>query len=107
MDTLIGALGGTVIVPLLSKLPCITPLFLTMGFQTIKKQYGDLQPEQVVKQPWAVHYRDGIDLMPVYDMEFAFPLDISNPTALSKAVKTVVEITEEYASQCKLHALCA
>ena len=73
-----------------------------MGFQTIKKQYGDLQPEQVVKQPWAVYYRDGIDLIPVYDMEFAFPLDISNPTALSNAVKTVVEITEEYASQCKL-----
>ena len=99
MDTLIGALGGTVVIPLLSKLPCITPLFLTMGFQTIKQQYGGLQKEQVVKQPWAIHYRDGIDLSPVYDMEFAFPLDIGNPTALSNAVKTVVTLTEEYASQ--------
>ena len=100
MDTLLGSLGGSVIVPLLGKLPCITPLFLTLGFQAIKLQYGELQPEQVVKQPWAVHYRDGIDLMPVYDMEFAFPVDINNPVAITKAVKTVVMLTEEYSSQC-------
>lgn len=100
MDTLVGALGGAVIVPLISKLPGVTPLYLAMGFQMVKLQYGVLQPNQVVQQPWAVHYRDGLDLMPVYDMEFAFPLDINNPVALTDAVNTVVTITEQYANQC-------
>lgn len=72
-------------------------MILGLGFQALKLQYGTLQEKEVVKTPWAVHYRDGIDLMPVTDMEFAFPIDINNPIKAVKAIHAVIDITKNYA----------
>ena len=72
---------------------------MTLGltYQELKFQYGTLQHDEIVKTPWAVHYRDSIDLMPVTDMEFAFPINLSKPTKAVEAIHAVVEITKEYA----------
>ena len=72
---------------------------MTLGltYQELKFQYGKLQCDEIVKTPWAVHYRDSIDVMPVTDMEFAFPINLSEPTKAVEAIHAVVEITKEYA----------
>lgn len=74
-----------------------TPVSLAMGFKMLKIQYGLFHSHEHVKAPWAVHYRDGIDLMYCYDMEFAFPIDIENPQVLIDAVQVVIDHTEKYA----------
>ncbi len=63
----------------------------------LKIQYGLFQSHENVKVPWAVHYRDGIDLSYAYDMEFAFPIDIENPQVLIDAIQVVIDHTEKYA----------
>ena len=73
-----------------------TPLTLALAFKMLKFQYGKLQEEEVVKTPWAIHYRDAIDMNYAYDMEFAFPIDITNPEILNDAVKVVVDLTGSY-----------
>jgi len=82
---------------MLSKVPSLTPYALNIGFQGVKFQYGTLQGDEIVQTPWAVHYRDALDLMPVHDMEFAFPIDINKPTLAVKAIRHVVNVTEHYA----------
>lgn len=71
----------------------LTPLTLALGFKMLKLQYGGAQADQVVKVPWAVHYRDAIDLNYAYDLEFAFPIDIADPEIINKAVQVVVDAT--------------
>lgn len=73
-----------------------TPLTLALAFKMLKIQYGKLQEAEIVKAPWAVHYRDAIDMNYAYDMEFAFPIDISDPWILNQAVKVVVDLTASY-----------
>ena len=73
----------------------LTPLSLSLAFKMLKVQYGWLQHENVVKMPWAIHYRDAIDLTYAYDIEFAFPIDISNPQILIDAVGVVVSLTNQ------------
>lgn len=80
--------------------PQLTPFALAIGFQGVKFQY-EQQADEIVRTPWAVHYRDGIDLMPVQDIEFAFPIDINNPIVAVKAIRAVMKITKEHAKQCK------
>lgn len=75
-----------------------TPLTLSLGFKMLKFQYGTLQEEEVVKAPWAVHYRDAIDMNYAYDLEFAFPIDINDPSILNDAVKIVVDETTTFSS---------
>ena len=97
------ALAKTILGSLLTK---ITPLSLALGFKLLKFQYGDLQENEVVKIPWAVHYRDAIDLTYAYDMEFAFPIDIDNPVILTEASKTVIDLTKSYSENGKyIHVL--
>ena len=70
---------------------------MNAGFHEVKAQYGKYQADEVVRTPWAVHFRDAIGLMPVYDMEFAFPININNPIRAVMAIKKVVEITADWA----------
>ena len=74
----------------------LTPLSLALGFKLLKIQYGLLQHEKVVKVPWAIHYRDAIDMNYAYDIEFAFPIDIANPQILINTVGYVVSLTDKY-----------
>ena len=91
--------GGamTVAKAVIQTLPEVVQLLLfPLSLKMLEWQYGK-QEEEVVKVPWAIHYRDGVDLSYAYDMEFAFPLDINNPTALINAVDVVVKTTRRYA----------
>lgn len=83
-------------------IPTATPISLMIGFQAVKMQYGTLQADKVVRTPWAIHYRDAIDIMRVYDIEFAFPTNIKHPVLAVKAVRKVIEITEKYAYEGKV-----
>ena len=89
--------GKYILSPLMQNLPGSTPISLMIGFELVKLQYGTFQTEEVVRTPWAVHYRDGIDIMTVYDLEFAFPIDIKHPVKAVKAIREVIDITEKYA----------
>ena len=82
---------------MMQNLPGTIPVSLMVGFQLVKLQYGATQKEEVVRTPWAIHYRDGIDLMTVYDVEFAFPVDITNPSNVHDAVRRVIDIVQDYA----------
>ena len=93
--------GKYVLSPLMSNLPKSTPVSLLIGFELVKLQYGQSQGEEVVRAPWAVHYRDGIDIMKAYDLEFAFPTCINNPVTAVKAIQKVTEIVEAYAKKGK------
>ena len=82
---------------MMRNIPDATPVSLMIGFELVKLQYGTFQKEEVVRTPWAVHYRDGIDIMTVYDLEFAFPININHPLAAVKAIRKVIDIAENYA----------
>lgn len=69
-----------------------------MGFELLKLEYGT-QLTKVVRTPWAIHYRDGIDIMTVYDMEFAFPVDIKDPKVLVQAITELIKIVRKYAAE--------
>jgi hypothetical protein len=89
--------GKFALAPMIKHLPgSSTPIKLMIGFELLKLQYST-QLEEVVRTPWAIHYRDGIDMMTVYDMEFAFPIDIQHPLRAVKAIRKLVEIVEKYA----------
>ena len=97
--------GGamTVAKAVMQTLPEVVELLLfPLSLKMLEWQYGK-QEEEVVKTPWAIHYRDGIDLSYAYDIEFAFPLDINNPTALITAVDAVVKTTRRYATEGTSH----
>ena len=97
IDVAVGTLGKSFLAPLIANVPGITPFTLLSTFQELKFQYGSLQGDEVVRTPWAIHYRDAVDLTPCYDTEFAFPIDIKNPEVLVKAIWAVVRITARYA----------
>ena len=89
--------GRYILTPMMHNLPGTTPASLMVGFELVKLQYGTFQKDEVVRTPWAVHYRDAIDIMRVYDVEFAFPVDIKHPLVVVKAVRKVIDIVEDYA----------
>ena len=89
------SLGKAIFSSMLNK---FTPLTLSLAFKMLKFQYGKLQGDEIVKVPWAIHYRDAIDLNYAYDTEFAFPLDIKDPKVINDAVKVVVDTTASYAA---------
>ena len=72
------------------------PFAVGAGFQGVKFQYSQ-HGDEIVRTPWAVHYRDAIDLMTANDLEFAFPINIDNPTRAVKAIREVVQITKKFA----------
>ena len=89
--------GNYVLSPLLQYMPKLTPIILGFSFQAMQEQYGKLQKCEVVRAPWAIHFRDGIGLMPCYDMEFAFPINLQTPTKAVEAINWVVWVTIWYA----------
>ena len=99
IDVVGGSLGKNILTPLINRFPGSTPLALGASFEALKLQYGTLQGYEVVRTPWAIHYRDAIDVMPVYDVEFAFPIDIENPELAVRAIHKVINITKQYAKQ--------
>ena len=101
MDVMVHAGGKVAFGEMQKRLPSAAPIAVGVGFQGVKFQY-EKQADEIVRTPWAVHYRDGIDLMPVYDMEFAFPIDIDEPKLAVKAMRAVMEITKKYAAAGKL-----
>lgn len=52
----------------------LTPVSLALAFKMLKIQYGILQSDNLVKIPWAIHYRDAIDMNYAYDMLFPLTL---------------------------------
>lgn len=96
MDVAVHSLGDSFVGPYIQQHPAFSVINLNLGFQAMKFQYGSLQGDEVVRTPWAVHYRDAIDLMPVYDMEFAFPIDINHPVLAIKAIYACVKVTRHY-----------
>ena len=92
--------GKYSISPMLQHVPGIStpPVKLMIGFELLKLEYGT-QLKKVVRTPWAIHYRDGIDIMTVYDMEFAFPIDIKDPQVLVHAIRILIDIVEKYAAE--------
>ena len=89
--------GKYALAPMMKVLPGSTPVSLMIGFELVKMQYGTAQKKKVVRTPWAIHYRDGIDITRVYDVEFAFPLNIKNPLKAVKALRKMADIVEDYA----------
>ena len=89
--------GKYALAPMMKLLPGSTPVSLMIGFELVKRQYGTLQKEEVVRTPWAIHYRDGIDIMRVYDVEFAFPINIKHPLKAVQALRKLIDIIEHYA----------
>ncbi len=78
-----------------------TPLTLALAFKMLKFQYDQHQNDEIVKAPWAIHYRDAIDLNYAYDIEFAFPIDIKDPKVLNDAVNIVIDHTTSYSKKGK------
>jgi hypothetical protein len=93
--------GEYFLAPMMKNLPDTTPLSVMIGYQLVKMQYGTFQQDEVVRTPWAIHYRDAIDKMTVYDIEFAFPTDINHPLTVVKAIRKVIDIVEKYAFEGK------
>ena len=89
--------GQYLLAPMMKNLPGTTPLSVMIGFELVKLQYGTFQTKEVVRTPWAIHYRDGIDKMAVYDVEFAFPTDINDPVNVVKAIRKVINCVKNYA----------
>ena len=99
MDVAVHAGGNFMFneLELLKDHPLLTPFALSAGFEGLKFQYEKLQGDEIVRTPWAVHFRDAVDLMPAYDMEFGFPIDIKNPTKAVQAIRVVLQTTTVYA----------
>ena len=84
--------------PAIERYPLLIPVLGSKSLDIIKRDQKDEIHEEL---PYAIHFRYGITLSPVYDMEFAFPLTIDDDQngfdTLLKAVKTVVEEVEQAA----------
>ena len=83
---------------------CFTLLSLFIsGFQFVKRFY--LPGTTYEPLPYAIHFHYGIDLAPVFDMEFVFPFNLhddgSSYQTISQALKYVVEEAERHAKDRK------
>ena len=75
-ETLQESAFGGVVNPILSRYPALTPAILSFGFKMTQDANPAL-PEKI-PLPYAIHFRFGVSLATVYDMEFAFPFSIHN-----------------------------
>ena len=82
---------------LMSVLPGVTPTMLTIAFKGLKTGHPEGYYEEIVAIPWAIFFRDGLDICYAYDMEFLFPVDINNPEIVITAVNILKELTKKYA----------
>ena len=89
--------------------PMLVPAMLATGFKITKEAQP---PDTLQELPFAIHFRYGISLAPVYDMEFAFPIILyGNQTDVPKdvqldgikklldAIQIVIEETQKSASK--------
>ena len=83
----------------LSQIPVVNPdvlkpLFPFIGFEILKLT----TPSQalVQKLPYAIHYRDAVDISVVQDMEFALPVN-DDYQSIKDAVKVVADRVKEAA----------
>ena len=53
--------------------PFLVPAILATGFKMTKEAQP---PDTLQELPFAIHFRYGVSLAPVYDMEFAFPITL-------------------------------
>ena len=93
-QTALGVVGE----PVASHYPAFIPAMLAAGFQSIKKQNEGTTIEPLL---YAIHFRFGVNLVPVYDMEFAFPVTLDDGPrgfkTLLDAVRIVVDLTQRHA----------
>lgn len=96
MDIAVHAGGNVAFGAMQKNFPDFTPFALGIGFEGVKFQYSQ-QADEIVRTPWAVHFRDATSLMPVTDLEFAFPISIDFPIRAVDAIRKVMEITKNFA----------
>ena len=97
-DSLQHVMLDTISTRYLEQYPQLIPVFGANSIAIIKGGHEEEVHEEI---PYAIHFRYGITLAPVYDMEFAFPLTLDDDQngfdTLLKAVKFVVEEAEKAA----------
>lgn len=97
-DTLQHIMLDTIGSTAIERYPQLIPMVGAQSLDIIKTGLEDEIHEEL---PHAIHFRFGITLAPVYDMEFAFPITLDDDKngfdILLKAVKLVVEETEKAA----------
>lgn len=98
-DTLQHVILNEVGNPILERYPSLTPAIIGGGFQIVKRSYPPGTTYEPL--PYAIHFRYGIGLAPVFDMEFGFPFNLyddgSSYEKISQALKYVVEEAERHA----------
>ena len=98
LETLQHIMLDTVGSSAIERYPQLIPVINAQSLNIVKTSLDEEVHEEL---PHAVHFRYGITLAPVYDMEFAFPLTIDDDQngfdTLLTAVKIVVEEAEKAA----------
>jgi len=84
--------------PLMANYPQFVPVVGGISLDLLK---GNLSAQVHEELPYAVHFRYGVSIAPVYDMEFAFPLTLDDDEhgfdKLFEAVQYVVDETQKAA----------
>ena len=100
LDTISGVPVGKYANPKRLHLGLLTPAIFANAHDLVKKTNS---PGETYEQiPFGIHYRFGINLEPVYVMEFGFPLNLKDDNDplyknLIEAMRYVVELSENYA----------
>ena len=84
---------GRIVSKPLIKHETFVPSFLKAGFEMIKRFNSSSTFEPINK---AIHYQSFIDILPVFDMEFAFNATPGTFREQAEAMKEVIKTTEEY-----------
>ena len=70
------------------------------GFQVIKHANPEGKP-QLEQLPYAIHFRYGLKYATVYDMEFAFPVDLDREDGFGVVLKAVDVVIKAIAEAAK------
>lgn len=91
---MLNAIGS----PLIERYPQFVPVLGSVSLDLLKQNIPAQLDEEL---PYAIHYRYGISLAPVYDMEFAFPINLDDDEngfqLLIEAVQFVVKEAQKEA----------
>ena len=77
----------------MAKKPTFTPLMLSRGFKTLKK---DTVKEVCTQVPFAIFFQAGLDIAHAYDMEFFFPCEHGNFEVIKDALKKYIQLLKKY-----------
>lgn len=82
---------GRSVSSILSKNQWLVPSFMKTGFEMVKQFNADKRYEPINK---AIHYQNFIEIMPVFDMEFAFNAGPGTFPSQIEAIQHVIDITK-------------